>query len=186
MKNATALLEPMATPYGSDSVFNVVIAYEDFETGKLAKRTYDYLLKHLGDDCELCHQMWKFEVLGLPRLRQYGVQDAREGDLVIVATHGPELPESVREWLESWAEHAPRTLALVLLSDSAPEETRGVHSYLAKVACKAGVEFFAQPGAWPVINDADGPKPRNRSQDQTYSALSDVLTRDIGVAHWSR
>ena len=49
----------------SSPVFNVVIAYEDFETGKQAKKTYDFLAQNLGSDCHFTNQMWKFDVLGI-------------------------------------------------------------------------------------------------------------------------
>lgn len=186
MQNATTFLAPLNAQIGSDFVFNVVIAYEDFETGKLAKKTYDYLVEHLGQECELCHQMWKFEVLALPRLREYAVQDATVGDIVLVATHGRELPPQVTDWLDAWAAHAPRTLALVLLSDAAPDETREAHTYLAGVAAKAGVEFFAQPGAWPGRVDHPAEASRDRGYDPTYNTLSNVLTRDVGVTPWKR
>ena len=46
------IAEPPSTDeFGMNPTFNVVIAYEDFETGKHAKKTYDYLAEHLGRDC---------------------------------------------------------------------------------------------------------------------------------------
>src|SRR5581483_4358351 len=49
--------------------FNVVIAYEDFAAGRHAKETYDYLVRSLGRELAFDNQMWKFDVLGHPKLR---------------------------------------------------------------------------------------------------------------------
>ena len=38
--------------------------------------------------------MWKFEVLGNPKMKEMAANDALEADLIIVSTHGiGELPE---------------------------------------------------------------------------------------------
>jgi len=54
----------------------VVIAYEDFETGKQAKRTFDFLAEQLKDECQFTNQMWKFDVLNIPKLREMAAKDA--------------------------------------------------------------------------------------------------------------
>ena len=43
------------------SALNVVIAYEDLETGKRAMKTYDYMVGQLGEQCLFANQMWKFD-----------------------------------------------------------------------------------------------------------------------------
>src|SRR5579863_6434616 len=86
----------------SNPAFNVLIAYQDLETGKHAKRTYDYLQEHLGRECALTNQMWKFDVLNIPKLREIAIKDAVSADIIIVSSHGDELPESVTKWIESW------------------------------------------------------------------------------------
>src|SRR5947209_20040133 len=84
----------------SNSRFNVVIAYEDFETGKHAKRTYDFLVENLGHDCQFTNQMWKFEVLCIPKLREMAARDAAMADIVMISCHGKELPPEVKAWVE--------------------------------------------------------------------------------------
>jgi hypothetical protein len=37
--------------------FNIVIMYEDFETGKRAKKGLDYVAEELGNDLEFRHSM---------------------------------------------------------------------------------------------------------------------------------
>ena len=63
----TLHLSPLESPESDlNSTFNVVIAYEDFDTGKHARKTYDFLVENLGQRCEFTNQMWKFEVLSVP------------------------------------------------------------------------------------------------------------------------
>src|SRR5262245_17135004 len=84
--------------FGAGPAFNVVIAYEDFETGKQAKRTYDFLVDHLGRDCQFTNSMWKFDVLNIPKLLDIAVKDGLVADIVIISAHGQDLPTHVKTW----------------------------------------------------------------------------------------
>ena len=68
------MLDPMQSlsfpSFGSsdrdlNSALNVVIAYEDLETGKRAMKTYEYMVQQLGEQCLFANQMWKFDVLAV-------------------------------------------------------------------------------------------------------------------------
>src|ERR1043166_8014683 len=95
------------SPIGSsdleaEPVFNVVIAYEDFDTGKHAKETYDFLVSNLGHECRFANQMWKFDVLGIPKLREMTAKDALTADIIIVSCHGThDLSPEVKAWINS-------------------------------------------------------------------------------------
>ncbi len=175
----------------SNPAFAVVIAYEDFETGKHAKRTYDFLVENLGRDCQFVNQMWKFDVLSIPKLREIAVEDAAKADIVIISSHGDELPEQVECWIESWLEQSLNPLALVALFDRAVEDTRrskAVRAYLAGVAQRGQMEFFAQSQDWPekaalpaqiAASASAGLNGRNYS-----STLAGVVQREFPVPHW--
>src|SRR5881296_3929579 len=81
--------------------FNVVIVYEDFETGKQAKRTVDFLAAQLKNDCSFTNKMWKSDVLNIPKLREMAAKDAAAADIVIISGRGrnPLAPE-VKAWIE--------------------------------------------------------------------------------------
>lgn len=153
------LTKPPSTLVEVDSgpPFNVLIAYEDFETGKHAKRTYDYLAENLGRECQLTNQMWKFDALSIPKLREIAVRDATMADIIFISSHGDKLPECVSMWIESWAMQGTEALALVALFDQpgSPAGVAELKSYLSGVAKRAGLEFFAQPDEWPC-SDLDG------------------------------
>jgi len=143
----TLTIPPLgATEPDSGPIFNVVIAYEDFESGKQAMKTYDFLAQNLGAECHLTNQMWKFDVLSIGKLREVAVKDAALADIIILACRGDVLPAYVKDWIESWVEQTGHPLALVaLLGNSQTLGSIGaVHNYLASIAQQAGMEFFAR------------------------------------------
>ena len=86
-----------------NSALNVVIAYEDLETGKRAMKTYEYMVQQLGDQCLFANQMWKFDVLAVPKLKEFAAKDAAAAEIIIIAAHeGRELPAEVKSWIEMW------------------------------------------------------------------------------------
>ena len=151
---STLCLPPVGSPE-PDSVpaFNVVIVYEDFETGKQAKRTYDFLAANLGHECQFSNQMWKFDVLALPKLREMAANDATLADIVLIACRGGDLPVAVKSWFEAWLaeEHRPAALVALLEDSSEPNDpaTPRLRAYLADVAKRGEMEFFSYPDQWP-------------------------------------
>jgi hypothetical protein len=169
-------------------VLNVVIAYEDFETGKQAKRTYDFLVENLSHGCEFSNQMWKFDVLGIPKLREMAVQDAVAADIIIVSSRGMnDLPVEVRLWIESWLNQQPHALALVALFDAESNQAQPVRDYLAAVAKQGQMEFFAQPDSSPGKNAA--PESLSyplgkRDSNRTFSTLAGAMQCGPDFPRW--
>ena len=92
---------------------NVVIAYQDLETGKRAMKTYDYMIEHLGSQCLFTNQMWKFDVLNIPKLREMAAKDAAGADIVIISCHArSELAPEVRAWIELWLAEKNEAIAI--------------------------------------------------------------------------
>lgn len=169
-------------------VFNVIIAYEDFESGMHAKKTYDFLTANLGHDFVVNNQMWKFDVLSIPKLREMAACDAAEADIIIISSHGgSELPVPVRAWIDAWLNKECGAIALVALFDRGPEQAEGVRRYLAEVAKRAGLEFFAQPDEWPGAGGfelrASLPGGRTRA-DHGLSILARIETFERPSSRW--
>lgn len=140
----------VSEPEGNPPVFNVVIAYEDFETGKQAKKVYDFLVENMGEPCEFANQMWKFDVLRIPKLREMAVRDGAAADIILLSCHGSDLPAPVKQWIEGWLAAESRPLAIVaLFAGPATSEREQTREYLAEVARRGDMEFFAQPGGEP-------------------------------------
>jgi hypothetical protein len=186
MQNTLSFPHLRTSEIDVNPVFNIVIAYEDFETGKHAKKTCDFLIEHLGGECQLSHQMWKFDVLAVTKLREMAVKDAVQADVIIVSAHGTsELPFEVKTWLESWLMEKTRAIALVGLFDTEEYLENPARSYLAAVAKRAGVEFFAQPGLWPGESREETlPAESRKYNGRTFSLLSNAVNRDKDISHW--
>lgn len=177
----------------ADSTFNVVIAYEDFETGKQAKRTCDYLAERMEEECQVQQQMWKFDVLGVTKLREIAADDAARADIIIISAHGnDELPPEVKAWTELWLPQPKKAIALVALLDLVIEGSDNpIRRYLASAARRAGLEFFCQPGAWPGNLKIQPTLTRTAAatgdlelDEGTVSMLADVPRTDAAVSHW--
>jgi len=182
------------TPFESSefevkSTFNVVIAYEELETGKHAKKIYDFLVENLGPDCRFTNQMWKFEVLGIPKLREMAARDAAAADIIMISCRGSELPPEVKAWIELWLAEQTHPIALVALFDqqhALTSETAEVRSYLAAVSKRGRMEFFAQPDHWPgnkQSEDAFRVRSQNDFPDGTIVPLAGAMQRD-SFLHW--
>jgi len=182
------------SPIGSsdlepDPIFNVVIAYEDFETGKQAKETYDFLVSHLRHECRFDNQMWKFDVLGISKLREMAVKDALMADIIIISCHGiHEFSADVKAWIDSWVCGQSNAIALVaLLGDAGYDsDCNQIRDYLAQGARRARMELFAQPND-PAVKPFDESIASDRGtkrDKKALSALADIVQRDQTFPHW--
>lgn len=172
-----------------EPVFNVVIAYEDFDSGKQAKETYDFLVHNLGRECRFANQMWKFDVLGIPKLREMAVKDALIADIIIISCQGAhDLSADVKAWINSWVRGQGNAIALVALFTNASHyrENQSMRAYLADVAKNAHMEFFAQPTEFSVKR-LDGKTTSDRGperDDKALSALAGIIQRDQTFPRW--
>jgi hypothetical protein len=170
-----------------DQTFNVVTAYEDFDTGTHAKKTYDFLVENLRPESQFTNQMWKFDVLTIPKLREIAVKDALEADIIIISTHGgAELPVQIRDWIESWLLQKSGAIALVALFDCPPEHTGPIRAYLAEVAKRGEMELFAQPDHWPgrLLQLGHSSHPISLRTERALSTLMAVADRDEPALRW--
>jgi|SRR5581483_9128 hypothetical protein len=176
------------TPREHKPPFNVVIAYEDFAAGRHAKETYDYLVRSLGRELAFDNQMWKFDVLGHPKLREMAVKDAAAADLIMISTHGDgDLPAEVKSWIDGWANHRGSAMALVKLTDR--NSARHPHddiirSYLEAVAHRVGMDFFAQPDEWPDRDEDFSLQQISERAQSTSSLMASFLNHSAAGWRW--
>lgn len=182
------------SPVGSsdlepDPIFNVVIAYEDFETGKHAKETYDFLVNNLRHECRFENQMWKFDVLGIPKLREMAAKDAMLADIIIISCRGThDLSSDVKAWINAWLDGQSNAIALVALfgDHAGPGDNHHVREYLADVSRRAQMEFFAQPNALPFkrFDESFASERGAKREDKALSTLAAMVQRDQTFPHW--
>jgi hypothetical protein len=130
-----------------NSKFEVVIIYEDGPAGRRAKHFYDKLLRELEDESAFSLQLWSFQVLAIPELRQSAIESAVQADFVILSFHGEAgLPVDIRDWIETWSGQiigkGPALIALVDKPMTRDGTTASALSYLKDVAKRTEVDFF--------------------------------------------
>ena len=164
----------------------VLIAYQDFENGKHAKKVYDFLVEQLGHEFRFTNQMWRFDVLAVPTLREMAAKDAAQADIIIVACRGSELPMEVKAWTELWLSYESEPIALVALFDGMDEIPGATHSareYLASVAQRAQIEFFAPPEDSPE-NRGDTTWLSFAREFQSPSGMAGAMGHDLSFPRW--
>jgi hypothetical protein len=129
------------------SKFKVVVIYEDGPAGRRAKHFYDKLIHELEDECAFSLQLWSFQVLAIPELRESALESAAQADFVILSLHGKAgLPVDIREWIETWSKliigKGPALIALVDKSTTRGGTNASALAYLKGVAKRTEVDFF--------------------------------------------
>lgn len=172
----------------SNPVLNVLIVYEDFAAGKYAKNMYDRLAEQLGWSMRSVCQMWKFDVLAVPKLREMAAQDAVEADVIIVSVHGAnQLPPAVQDWFELWVSQDYHAIALVALSaECEHDEANMVRSQLAEVARRGRIKFFSEPrlDAWESTGAGTDTFGDRWGNGDGLSALSQNLQESSRISGW--
>lgn len=168
-----------------NSALNVVIAYEDLETGKRAMKTYEYMVQQLGEQCLFANQMWKFDVLAVPKLKDIAAKDAAAAEIIIVSAHGGrDLPAEVKSWIEMWLGYRTEAGALVGLFDD-DSEFNPARTYLANVASRAKIEFFCQPGIWPGAPHTRSASTTAHPRNEKAIAFLTTATQEVpSFPHW--
>jgi hypothetical protein len=132
--------------------FNVVIMYEDFGTGKRAKKALDYVTEELGNDLEFRHSMWRLDILQEPKLNAMAAPALAEADLLLISLREDrQLPAKILALIdERLAQTANHDCALVALFESTPSVMRNsVYACLANLARQHRIDFFEQ-----ALNDS--------------------------------
>jgi hypothetical protein len=129
------------------SKFNVVVIYEDGPAGRRAKHFYDKLVHELEDECAFSLQLWSFQVLAIPELRESAIESAAQADFVILSLHGKAgIPVDIREWIETWSKliigKGSALIALVDKSTTRGGTNASALNYLKGIAKRTEVDFF--------------------------------------------
>lgn len=125
----------------------LLIMYEDVSSGLLAKRSVDRLSRQLDVGGGLNMRLWRFDLLGLPLLRERAAVEAATMDVILLAVKGRKAqPLVVEEWLHRWLDHKedrPYALGVILEPDEAGKDgPHPVVTFTRKIAVEAGADFF--------------------------------------------
>jgi hypothetical protein len=167
------------------------VAHEDSETAQHAHSVCDYMVERLGPRCRFTGQMWGFDVLRIPESRELAARGAAAADVVMVSSHGTgDLPGEVKAWIELWLRDKADHQTLLALFDCPRTEADQywpIHEYLAGVAQRAQIPFFAEPDAWPGKGPHQLSLPLHSFAEagkRFLLPLSTPAIRRSEVAHW--
>ena len=106
---------------------NVLMVYEDFESGLRAKHLYDRISHQMKQECIVNQSMWKVDVLLIQSLGAIAGEDAAMADIIILSLRGDrELCKTLNDWMEHWVCTTPvQRKALVALFDNLEENKIG-------------------------------------------------------------
>jgi hypothetical protein len=69
-----------------------------------AKLFYDKLIHELKNECVFSLQLWSFQVLAIPEIRESAADSITQADFVILSLHGKAgLLARIRQWIETWS-----------------------------------------------------------------------------------
>lgn len=127
--------------------FTVLLAYEDLRAGVRARQAFEHVASKLELEVDYKVDLWKFDLLRDPALREQAVIEAARADIVFLSAHGAgELPGVVSQWLEQWLDRrGGEPAALAVLMDTPGKGTAATRQRLEMLrarALAAGVEVF--------------------------------------------
>jgi hypothetical protein len=130
---------------------DALVVYEDFATGLRAKHALDHAVQLLESAADVQVNLWRFDLLGEPGLRQRAAQEAAGADLVFLSAHGQSgLPRTVNQWFQDcFARRGSEPCALAVSLDAGAKDTPSVSrllEVLGAAARLAGVDMFVQFG----------------------------------------
>ena len=129
----------------------IVLVYSDRSSAKLGARVSNSLRRRLGSDFQVAQSIWNAELLRSPKLRKLAADEAKESDLVIIATsEGVPLSGQVSQWFKLWSGQArqnPSALVALLKRPEQADETHMVENRLHRIADRAKMDFFCHSEA---------------------------------------
>lgn len=152
--------------------FKIVAVGEDFAAVMLAQELSRRLAAGVKPGVEISSDAWKFEALENLQTGKQAAKGAARADMVIIAASGAEEPPAhVKGWIESWLPRKQKSpTALVALLDDegeTPFKSSALCSYLRRIACEWGMDFFSNSGEWfqqHFASKAGVPRRQRKSQ----------------------
>ena len=143
--NRSGLLEEL-WKLDRHSRFNVTIIYETPADGILAKRFSNRLCGEAATGRELILNVWNFNILGIPEIRDFAAGAASTADALIFSTSKMKtLPAHIEEWIETWSSRLDSAQpAMVALHPGAANGRVPIHASLEDIARSRGFDFFLQ------------------------------------------
>jgi len=136
-----------ATGLPSKPPYNVVIAYDEFASGRHAVETCHRLIAESQGNFTVRVKVWSFAVLRNQVANLTAATDAAKAQMVMVATSSEDLPAAVKKWMDAWlAWNGGRRAMLVAILDSEGAEINQwpAETYLRAAAANGNMEFLLE------------------------------------------
>lgn len=129
--------------------FRILIAYDTPINALEAMRLADGMVGQLGEEFEIHRDLWRFDILTLPEIRDDAVRETLDADLVVIAADAERsLPVPVKDWLTAWAARCvPGDGILVALLNvrlAMPAQAGELRFFLRSYADQTGIELFCR------------------------------------------
>ena len=169
----------------------MLLIYDDVQTGQQALDLYKRLVRQLGSDYVLHAQGLSFESLHDPQTRQWAAQQAVDADMIAVSARAErQLPAELTRYLELWLDQrteTPQALIALLCTSAAERATESpLYVFLRRAAEDANIEFFHQAFA-PMTPQNDLTAEFFTDMEhpiQTSRRLEEMLQRSYPVRRW--
>jgi len=164
----------------SKSTFRIAVAYDSRDAAIRAMYVIGEIIRQFAGEFEFGCDLWRFDVLDLPKTREVAVRAGATADLLIIAARcDTGLSASVKEWLDRCiAKKAPGSAGLVALLESRrPTDDSGcvTRQFLQNAADRSLLDFFLHEVRVPESGLALTPETLQERAKPVTSALEGIL-----------
>jgi hypothetical protein len=162
--------------------FNIVIVYDAKNAASRAMNFVSGLVRQFGDDFGFRCGLWRFDVLGLPRMRTAAARAGDAADLLIVsALSDTDLPLPVKDWLNWCADgKTPGSAALVALLEShrgSDEAQCSTRQFLQSAADRSLMDLFLYEVNLPQTSPASASETVRERANPCSAAFQKIFLR---------
>jgi hypothetical protein len=159
-----------------------VIVYDGTNAVSRAKNFVSGLVRQFGDDFGFRCNLWRFDVLGLPRVRTAAARAGDAADLLIVsASSDTDLPLPVKDWLNWCADgktHGSAALVALLESHGRLDDVQcPTCQFLQSTADRSLMDLFLYEVDLPQTSPALAPETVRERADPCSPAFQKIFLR---------
>ena len=173
----------------SQSSINVLIAYNEVSEGRRGMDLFCALRHDVPTKLDLRCDLWRFDLIGLPGVREAAVLAARHAQMIVVATNADvDVPAAVKDWLDqSFTGRAPGSAAMVALLHSRSAGGLALspsRASLELMAYRRKFQFFVAAAREGKADTTLGVKRVRERAVRTSAVLEEILHRPPRPPRW--
>lgn len=155
------------------SALKILIAYENLDAGVRAKKISERVAAQLNSKFNFQNNLYKFDFLSHPQLREEATLEAATADVVIISAHeAGDLPYHVKNWMEEWVPCRRKSqsalVALLGKDDDDQWKSAVTREFLQQMAERAQMDFFCKTD-WPLAVNSLLQRSRHGIEDDSQN-----------------